>query len=147
MLPWQANLKVEKKLNISGYNVQLPVRVLTIKYFISRWVVWLATDQISRMTSAVVYQNWSKNCCTYKLHMVSLGILTYTFCSSNTLGNTSPGSMHIPDLCYTTRPWLLLSSILAFTSLVPRPLPDFILQPWRKIKIWEWPGDEAKLSR
>ena len=35
-------------------------------------------------------------------------------------------------------------------SLVPRPLPDFISQPWRKIstaaqrgKIWEWPGDEA----
>ena len=33
-------------------------------------------------------------------------------------------------------------------SLVPRPLPDFISQPWRKIdfsprlrdKIWEWPG-------
>ena len=25
----------------------------------------------------------------------------------HTLGNTSPGSMHIPDLCYTTRPWLL----------------------------------------
>ena len=33
-------------------------------------------------------------------------------------------------------------------SLVPRPLPDFISQPWRKIglqdKIWEWPGDEAR---
>ena len=36
-------------------------------------------------------------------------------------------------------------------SLVPRPRPDFISQPWRKInfsprlrdKIWEWPGDEA----
>ena len=35
-------------------------------------------------------------------------------------------------------------------SLVPRPLPDFILQPWRTDfswgrwhKIWEWPGDEA----
>ena len=32
-------------------------------------------------------------------------------------------------------------------SLVPRPLPDFISQPWRKKwlrdKIWEWPGDEA----
>ena len=36
-------------------------------------------------------------------------------------------------------------------SLVPRPLPDFISQPWRKVdfspqlrdKIWEWPGDEA----
>ena len=41
--------------------------------------------------------------------------VTYTFCSSNTLGNTSPGSMHIPDLCYTTQPWLLLSSTLAFT--------------------------------
>ena len=48
---------------------------------------------------------------------------------------------------------------------VPRPLPDFISQPWRKIgrrpgikttsrtgngglglqdKIWEWPGDEAR---
>ena len=36
-------------------------------------------------------------------------------------------------------------------SLVPRPLQDFISQPWRKIgspqlqdKIWEWPGDEAR---
>ena len=28
-----------------------------------------------------------------------------------------------------------------YSSLIPRPLPDFILQPWRKI--WEWPGDEA----
>ena len=32
-------------------------------------------------------------------------------------------------------------------SLVPRPLPDFISQPWRKIgqcdKIWEGSGDEA----
>ena len=35
-------------------------------------------------------------------------------------------------------------------SLIPRPLPDFISQPWRKIcgeivqdKIWKWPGDEA----
>ena len=32
----------------------------------------------------------------------------------------------------------------------PRPLPDFISQPWRKLhvrlrdKIWEWPGDEAR---
>ena len=32
-------------------------------------------------------------------------------------------------------------------SLVPRPLPDFISQLWRKMrdKIWEWPGDEATL--
>ena len=36
-LPKQANLKVEnKKLNITGYSVKLPVRVLTIKYFVSR---------------------------------------------------------------------------------------------------------------
>ena len=28
-------------------------------------------------------------------------------------------------------------------SLVPRPLPDFISQPWLQDKIWEWPGDEA----
>ena len=35
-------------------------------------------------------------------------------------------------------------------SLVPRPLPDFILQPWKpnfsprlRDKIWEWPGDEV----
>ena len=33
-----------------------------------------------------------------------------------------------------------------FSSLVPRPLPDFISQPrpWRD-QIWEWPGDEASL--
>ena len=30
-------------------------------------------------------------------------------------------------------------------SLVPRPLPDFISQPWRKIVAWEWPGDEANI--
>ena len=42
--------------------------------------------------------------------MVSLGIPTYTLCSSNTLGNTFPGSMHIPDQCYTTQPWLLIAS-------------------------------------
>ena len=37
------------------------------------------------------------------------------------------------------------------SSLIPRPLPDFILQLWRKTdfspqlrdKIQEWPGDEA----
>ena len=33
-------------------------------------------------------------------------------------------------------------------SLVPRPLPDCISQPWRffprlRDKIWEWPGDEV----
>ena len=33
-------------------------------------------------------------------------------------------------------------SLLLPNSLVPRPLPDFILQPCRK-KILEWPGDEA----
>ena len=27
-------------------------------------------------------------------------------------------------------------------SLIPRPLPDFISQPWRKIG--EWPEDEAR---
>ena len=27
-------------------------------------------------------------------------------------------------------------------SLVPRPLPDFISQPWGH-KVWEWPGDKA----
>ena len=36
----------------------------------------------------------------------------------------------------------------SMTVYVPRPLPDFISQPWRKIglrdKIWEWPGYEAK---
>ena len=37
MKPWQANLKVEnKKLDVSGYTVKLLVRVLTIKYFVSR---------------------------------------------------------------------------------------------------------------
>ena len=42
-------------------------------------------------------------------------------------------------------PWLapLSSTTLSFTSLVPRPLPDFISQPWLRDKIWEWPGDEA----
>ena len=35
-------------------------------------------------------------------------------------------------------------------SLIPRPLPDFILQPWKldfsprlQDKIWEWLGEEA----
>ena len=28
--------------------------------------------------------------------------------------------------------------------LVPRPLPDFISQPWMRDKIWEGPGDEAR---
>ena len=28
-------------------------------------------------------------------------------------------------------------------SLIPRPPPDFISQPWLRDKIWEWPGDEA----
>ena len=38
-------------------------------------------------------------------------------------------------------------------SLVPRLLPDFISQPWRKInspqlldKIWEWPGNKTRLN-
>ena len=43
--------------------------------------------------------------------------------------------------------WLLVSH-----SLIPRPLPDLISQPWRKMliflhgqqdKMWEWPEDEA----
>ena len=55
--------------------------------------------------------NGSRNCCTYKLHEVSLGTLTYSYTfiyssSNNTypsLGNSYfPGSMHI-SLCYTTR--------------------------------------------
>ena len=39
---------------------------------------------------------------------------------------------------------------LVKSSLVPRPLPDFILHaavektPQLQDKIWEWPGDEAK---
>ena len=40
--------------------------------------------------------------------------------------------------------------VYVYLSLVPRPLPDFISQLWRKIdfpplqdKIWEWPGNEA----
>ena len=39
--------------------------------------------------------------------------------------------------------------ICSYSSLFPRPLPDFISQSWRKIelrlrdKIWEWPGNEA----
>ena len=42
--------------------------------------------------------------------------------------------------------------VLARISLVPTPLPDFIVQLWRKLefssqlgdKIWEWPRNEAK---
>ena len=45
-----------------------------------------------------------------------------------------------------------LAQIGEWASLVPRPLPDYISQPWRKIDfspwlrdiIWEWPGDEAR---
>ena len=35
------------------------------------------------------------------------------------------------------------------SSLVPRPLPDFISQLWRQLrdKIWEWPGDEGRQLR
>ena len=38
------------------------------------------------------------------------------------------------------------ASTLSGNSLVPRPLPDFISQPPRLWdKIWEWPGDEARV--
>ena len=48
----------------------------------------------------------------------------------------------------------LIHTIVYPASLVPRPLRDFISQPWRKIdfspwlrdKIWEWPGDEASIQ-
>ena len=39
---------------------------------------------------------------------------------------------------------------LGGASLVPRPLPDFISQPifFQRLrdKIWEWPGDEARVG-
>ena len=41
---------------------------------------------------------------------------------------------HPTQVCMQVAQWLMV-------SLVPRPLPDFISQPWDKI--WEWPGDEA----
>ena len=42
-------------------------------------------------------------------------------------------------------------AVYVIISLVPRPLPDFILQLWRNPnfspqlgdKMWEWPGNEA----
>ena len=90
-----------KKLNISGYSVKLPVRVLTIKYFISRWVAWLATDLQNDFSYGL---NGSRNCCTCKLHMVSWEsshTLSFTaVLGIHTLGNTFPGSIHI---CYQAR--------------------------------------------
>ena len=48
-------------------------------------------------------------------------------------------------VCLAERGWHI--------SLVPRPLPDFILQLWRKITLsavsrinWEWHGNEARLA-
>ena len=35
------------------------------------------------------------------------------------------------------------NNTLLVSSLVPRPLPDFIMQPWLQDKIWEWPGNKA----
>ena len=32
-----------------------------------------------------------------------------------------------------------------FSSLIPRPLPDFISHPWLRDKIWEGPGHEATI--
>ena len=34
----------EKKLNISGYSVKLPVHVLIIKYFISMWFSYMISN-------------------------------------------------------------------------------------------------------
>ena len=59
-------------------------------------------------------------------------------------------------LTFGTTGYILKVGMSAFCitcihNLIPRPLPHFITQPWRKIgfspllqdKIWEWPGDEA----
>ena len=40
---------------------------------------------------------------------------------------------------------LVIKKLKHAASLVPRPLPDFISQPWRN-KIWEWPGDKASMQ-
>ena len=82
--------------------------------------------------------NGSRNCCTCKLH-VSLGILTY----SNTaalaihIGNIFPGSMHIPDLCYTTQPWHF---ILAFTvvNTCSVELPAGGVHPMNNVTLTKW---------
>ena len=54
---------------------------------------------------------------------------------------------HHPGLI-TVKIWTVGFSILpsmdTCITLVPRPLPDFILQLWRKLGgEWEWPGNKA----
>ena len=53
--------------------------------------------------------------------MVSLGILTYTFCSSNTLPNTSPGSMHTRSVFLAVAVFIfhVTKHVLSWPNLVP----------------------------
>ena len=71
--------------------------------------------------------------------------------SLDTVGRVS---IHMLSLCLSLLLWSRMSYInvqYLGCSLIPRPFPDFILQPWRKIRfspqlrarILEWPGDEA----
>ena len=80
--------------------------------------------------------NGSRNCCTCKLH-VSLGILTYSNTASLAIGNTFPESMHIPDLCYTTRPWhFILAFTVVNTCSVELPAGD--VHPMNNVTLTKW---------
>ena len=68
-----------KVKNERGYSVKLPFHFITIKYFVSTWFILAEWLQLSSERSRI--------CCSCKLHVLSVGILTYTFiysCCSNT---------------------------------------------------------------
>ena len=58
---------------------------------------------------------WSRNCCSCKLHMLSVGILTYTAALAiHTSPGTSSGSMHIADLCFALHQLTLAVAVFIF---------------------------------
>ena len=58
---------------------------------------------------------WSRNCCSCKLHMLSVGILTYTATLAiHTSPGTSSGSMHIADLCFALHQLTLAVAVFIF---------------------------------
>ena len=99
-----------------------------------------ATNKMVPQTVLIYHTKWHFMC---QLH--------------NTQNATALHSFHFPCLVWRKEETVLtLTSVInkfgricSYSSLFPRPLPDFISQSWRKIglrlgdKIWEWPENEA----
>ena len=93
------------------------------------------------------------NCCG-NVYILFLNLFTRYWVSARCMSSSStsslPRSNRSSISATPSHPLLVCECMTAFCNLVPMPLPDFILQLWRKIglrdKIWEWPENETMYS-